>query len=331
MVVNPFFLFFKKFRKYSRNHVMKASLLTIGIIIYSVLSEFFIENAIASSGIHSLFTSLWWTVQTITTVGYGDTPVYGILGRTNGMVIMVIGIGSLGYLMAGLTSMLIDIRLSSKLGERMAAEKKHIILCNYNESTKKVLERIKYDGIDIVILNQNEVKGDSEYTYIKGNFLNENDLVRAGIKKASSVIIFSKSEDKEQMAMDAESILSAMIIRKLNPGIRIIGEILSPDSREHASNFMDDVIIKGDVSSMLIYSSIMIPGIPEFINDLLTSDSIAEDDIDKKYINGTYKEFVNSMEKENKIVLGFRKNDKIYLRINSDEKIDVESYIFIKN
>ncbi len=330
-MVNPFFLFFKKFRKYSRNHVIKASFLTVGVIIYSVFSEFFIEGAIASSGIHSLFTSMWWTMQTITTVGYGDTPVYGLPGRANGMFIMVVGIGSLGYLMAGLTSMLIDIRLSSKLGERMAAEKKHIILCNYNESTKKVLERIKYDGIDIVILNENEVKGDNEYTYIKGNFLNENDLIRAGIKKAASVIIFSKSEDREPMAMDAESILSAMIIRKLNPGIRIIGEILNPDSREHASNFMDDVIIKGDVSSMLIYSSIMIPGIPEFINDLLTSDSISEERIDEKYVSSTYRNFISTMEKENRIVIGFRKHDKIYLRKNSDEKIDVESYIFIKN
>ena len=329
--MNPFFLFFTKFRKYSRNHVIKASILTIAVIVYSVFSEFFIEDSIVSSGIHSLFSSLWWTMQTITTVGYGDTPVYGLAGRANGMLIMVIGIGSLGYLMAGLTSMLIDIRLSSKLGERMAAEKKHIVLCNYNESTKKVLDKIKYDGIDIVILNENEVKGDNEYTYIKGSFLRENDLIRAGIKKASSVIIFSRSEDKEQMAMDAESILSAMIIRKLNPEIRIIGEILNPDSREHASSFMDDIIIKGDVSSMLIYSSIMIPGIPEFINDLLMSNSISEEDIDEKYASSTYHEFISNMEKENRIVLAFRKQDKIYLRENSDKKIDVDSYIFIKN
>ncbi|AGO60898.1 hypothetical protein FACI_IFERC00001G0918 [Ferroplasma acidarmanus Fer1] len=311
--------------------MIKASILTIAVIVYSVFSEFFIEDSIVSSGIHSLFSSLWWTMQTITTVGYGDTPVYGLAGRANGMLIMVIGIGSLGYLMAGLTSMLIDIRLSSKLGERMAAEKKHIVLCNYNESTKKVLDKIKYDGIDIVILNENEVKGDNEYTYIKGSFLRENDLIRAGIKKASSVIIFSRSEDKEQMAMDAESILSAMIIRKLNPEIRIIGEILNPDSREHASSFMDDIIIKGDVSSMLIYSSIMIPGIPEFINDLLMSNSISEEDIDKKYASNTYREFISNMEKENRIVLAFRKQDKIYLRENSDKKIDVDSYIFIKN
>ncbi|WP_337860324.1 potassium channel family protein [Ferroplasma sp.] len=329
--MNPFFLFFRKFRKYSKNHVMKASILTVGVIIYSVFSEFYIENGIASSGVHSLFTSLWWTMQTVTTVGYGDTPVLGIIGRTNGMLIMVVGIGSLGYLMAALTSMLIDIRLSSKLGEKMATEKKHIVICNYNESTKKVLEKIKDDGIGIVILNENEIKETSEYTFIKGSFLKEDDLIRAGIQKATSVIIFSRSEDKDERGMDAENILSAMVIRKINANIRIIGEILEPDSREHASSFMDDIVVKGDVSSMLIYSSIIIPGMPEFISDLLTSNNISEEDIPETYNNSTYREFISIMEKQNRIILGFREKDKIYLRKNSDEKINAESYIFIKN
>ncbi len=329
--MNPFLLFFKKFRKFSKSHVIKASVLALSVIIYSVFSEYYIENGIASSGIHNLFTSLWWTMQTITTVGYGDTPVYGLYGRTNGIIIMVLGIGSLGYLMAALTSVLIDIRLASRLGDKMATEKKHVILCNYNETTKKVLEKLEGDKIDIVIMNDNEIKGTSEYTSIKGNFLKEKDLIKAGIKRASSIILFSRETDKDSMAIDAETILSAMIARKLNNNIRIIGEILNPDSRFHAQNYMDDVIIRGDVSSMLIYSSINIPGIPEFINDLLSSKNIIEENISNNYKNMSYKQFIYEMEKNNKIVLGFRKNDKINLRKNSDEKINEESYIFIKS
>ncbi len=328
--MNPFFLFFKRFRKYSRNHVIKASILALSVIIYSVFSEYYIENRIPSSGIHNLFTSLWWTMQTVTTVGYGDTPVYGFHGRVNGIIVMVLGIGSLGYLMAALTSILIDIRLASRLGDKMATEKKHIILCNYNETTKKVLEKIKNDGIDIVILNDNEIKETNEFTFIKGNFLRENDLIKAGIKKASSIILFSKLEDKDSMAIDAETILAAMITKKLNNNIRIIGEILNPESRNHAINYMDDIIIKGDVSSMLIYSSIMIPGMPEFFNKLLSSKSIMEENIDNNYKNMTYSQFISEMEKNDKIVLGFRENDKINLRKNSNEKINEESYIFIR-
>ena len=74
---------------------------------------------------------------------------------------------------------------------------------------------------------------------------------------------------------------------------------------------MDDIVIKGDVSSMLLYSSIMIPGMPEFINDLLSSKSIVEENINVDYKNMTYKQFISEMEKNNKIVLGFRKKDKI--------------------
>ncbi len=328
--MNPFFLFFKRFRKYSRNHVIKASILALSVIIYSVFSEYYIENRIPASGIHNLFTSLWWTMQTVTTVGYGDTPVYGFHGRVNGIIVMVLGIGSLGYLMAALTSILIDIRLASRLGDKMATEKKHIILCNYNETTKKVLEKIKNDGIDIVILNDNEIKETNEFTFIKGNFLRENDLIKAGIKRASLIILFSKLEDKDSMAIDAETILAAMITKKLNNNIRIIGEILNPESRNHAINYMDDIIIKGDVSSMLIYSSIMIPGMPEFFNKLLSSKSIMEENIDNNYKNMTYSQFISEMEKNDKIVLGFRENDKINLRKNSNEKINEESYIFIR-
>ncbi len=330
--MNPFILFFKKFRKFSRNHIMKASLLAVSVIVYSVFSEYYIENTVPSSGIHNLFTSLWWTMQTITTVGYGDTPVYGFYGKTNGIIIMVLGIGSLGYLMAALTSVLIDIRLASRLGDKMAVEKKHVILCNYNETTRKVLEKIKGEGIDVVILNDSEVKETPEFTFIKGNFLRENDLIKSGINKASSIILFSRDTgEKYSLALDAETILAAMVVRKLNKNVRIIGEILNPDSREHAVNYMDDIIIKGDVSSMLIYSSIMIPGIPEFINDLLSTKSIIEENINDNYRNMTYTQFISEMEKNSKIVLGFRENDKIYLRKNSDEKIDVESYIFIKS
>ncbi len=330
--MNPFILFFKKFRKFSRNHIMKASLLAVSVIVYSVFSEYYIENTVPSSGIHNLFTSLWWTMQTITTVGYGDTPVYGFYGRANGIIIMVLGIGSLGYLMAALTSVLIDIRLASRLGDKMAVEKKHVILCNYNETTRKVLEKIKGEGIDIVILNDSEIKETPEFTFIKGNFLRENDLIKSGINKASSIILFSRDTgEKYSLALDAETILAAMVVRKLNKNVRIIGEILNPDSREHAVNYMDDIIIKGDVSSMLIYSSIMIPGIPEFINELLSTKSIIEEGINDNYRNMTYTQFISEMEKNSKIVLGFRENDKIYLRKNSDEKIDVESYIFIKS
>ncbi len=331
MNVYPFYFFFKRLKKYSKNHIFKAGMLLVIVIIYSVFSEYYLENNIASSGIHNLFTSLWWTMQTITTVGYGDTPVYGEYGRINGMAIMLIGIGSLGYFTAAVTTILIDSRLAARLGDKMAVEKKHIIICNYNDTAKKVLDEISAAGYDIVILNQDDIPQKNDYTFIKGNFLNENDLIKAGIKKASIILIFSKNEDRDSMAIDAETILSAMIARKLNNALRIIGEILNPSSRMHAEPYIDDIIIKGDVSSMLIYSSINIPGMPELFNEMLKSGRMGEDDINDVQRNMTFKEFLEIMQKNGKTVIGFRKNDVIMLANASDNKVDMDSYIYINN
>ncbi len=326
----PLFFYIKRFRKYTRTHIFKASFLAMAVIIYSVFSEFYFEKNITSSGIHNLFESLWWTMQTVTTVGYGDTPVYGYFGRINGIIVMVTGIGALGYLTAAITTIMIDARLASRIGDKMAVERKHIILCNYNETTKKVLRDIIKEGFEIVILNDEQIPGTNEYSFIKGSFLQENDLVRAGIKNASMVLIFSKNEEKNSMAVDAETILSAMVIKKLNGNVRIIGEIMNPESRVHAETVMDDIIIKGEVSSLLISSSILIPGMPEFINELFSSKNIAEERVDIKYKNGTYAEFISEMEKNGKIVIGFREKDKIFLRENIDKIMDKDYFIYIK-
>src|SRR5207247_3085474 len=41
---------------------------------------------------------VWWAIVTMTTVGYGDIPVGTDLGRLIGIMIMLVGIGSLPIL-----------------------------------------------------------------------------------------------------------------------------------------------------------------------------------------------------------------------------------------
>ncbi|SMD31518.1 potassium channel family protein [Picrophilus oshimae] len=320
-----FFIIFKRIRKITRRNMFKSIIILIAIIIYSVFSEYILENPIRSSGIHNLFTSLWWTMQTITTVGYGDTPVYGFYGRINGMLIMVFGIGTIGYVTASLATILIDSRLSARFGDVMALESRHVIICNFNSETKKILKMIDSIGLDIVILSENEPEL-KEYTYVKGMAIKERDLIKAGIKKALTVIVFAKNDDRDSLAIDAETILSAMVIKKLNKNVHVIAELLNPDSREHASAFVDETIVHGDVTAELIAASIMNPGITNLfstISQFIKEQVINDDD---KRMN--YKDFYIKMLNSGKNVIAFKKGNSVIIKPD-DELSNYDAFFYI--
>jgi voltage-gated potassium channel len=51
---------------------------------------------------------LWWAVQTVTTVGYGDVVPRDMAGRLVASVVMIIGIGFLTVMTAAITSVMIE-------------------------------------------------------------------------------------------------------------------------------------------------------------------------------------------------------------------------------
>jgi voltage-gated potassium channel len=61
-----------------------------------------------------LTTALWYTLQTITTVGYGDVTPTEPIGRLVGALIMMLGIAFLSILTATITSSFIDARQAAR-------------------------------------------------------------------------------------------------------------------------------------------------------------------------------------------------------------------------
>jgi voltage-gated potassium channel len=76
---------------------------------------------------HSLGAGIWWSVQTVTTVGYGDVLPHSTGGRVVGVIVMLSGIAFLTVITASVTAALIraasartrqaDDRVSAQLDE----------------------------------------------------------------------------------------------------------------------------------------------------------------------------------------------------------------------
>lgn len=66
--------------------------------------------------------ALWFTLQTVTTVGYGDTTPTSVVGRSVAAVVMVTAIGLVTVVTAGVTSTFIEAaRVRTQRSEAQAA------------------------------------------------------------------------------------------------------------------------------------------------------------------------------------------------------------------
>lgn len=62
-----------------------------------------IERGHPRANINSYFDSIWWTVTTITTVGYGDLVPVTNAGRVLGMILQIFGVLIYGSIIATLS------------------------------------------------------------------------------------------------------------------------------------------------------------------------------------------------------------------------------------
>jgi voltage-gated potassium channel len=70
-----------------------------------------------------LTDAFWYTLQTITTVGYGDVTPTDPAGRFVGAAVMLLGIASLSILTATITSSFIEARQADRVADEAAEER----------------------------------------------------------------------------------------------------------------------------------------------------------------------------------------------------------------
>ena len=77
------------------NKLFYLLFITAGVIVSGTLIIFEIESGQEDSQINSMLDALWWTVATVTTVGYGDIVIVSDVGRIIAMFYMFFGIAIL--------------------------------------------------------------------------------------------------------------------------------------------------------------------------------------------------------------------------------------------
>lgn len=288
----------------------------------------------------SWVNGIWWSVVTLTTVGYGDISPTTIGGRIIAILIMFFGIGLLGMLSATLASVLISNKMKENKGMSTYTFKKHIILAEWNHRSKAILNELRADSktaeTPVILIADIEEKptGDDNFFFIKGN-INEETLDRANIQQAKTVIVLG-DDQIEATARDAKVVLSTLTIETLCPDVYTVVELVDVNNVQHCKRAKaDEIIVGNELSSHLIASSAINHGISRIVSELLSTqhgNDLYSIRVPDEMIGYTFLELFTKMKQEKQsIVLGVQKEHDGLLTTNphSDYTLDEGDYMIV--
>jgi voltage-gated potassium channel len=94
--------------------LVKLFILSVVVVLFGTILIYSLEYNEPNSEIKSLEDALWWCVQTVTTVGYGDIVPVTSLGRYVAMAYMGFGIAMITTLIYTITTIFIRKELKLK-------------------------------------------------------------------------------------------------------------------------------------------------------------------------------------------------------------------------
>jgi voltage-gated potassium channel len=300
----------------------------IGLVTVGSLLVYFAE--VHQGSINSLWDAVWWSVVTITTVGYGDVVPTTVLGRVVGMFVMLSGITVISLLTATISSIFVAQRIRESQGLQQVKLKGHTIICGWNQKLDNLLEtlnRISADHSamprtrrrdDVILINEmpparmEEVLSGYEnlnLKYVSGDYTKEPILARANLKEARAVIILPDMS-LTSMPRDDKTLPAALAIKSMKRDIKVYAHIIDKENLSHLKRAdVDDVIVSDEHIGYLLASDISSPGIAQTIQTLLSPEkgiALKRAQIPSEFIGKKFQDVQEYFKgQRNSIVIGF--------------------------
>jgi voltage-gated potassium channel len=220
--------------------------------------------------------SLYTTIQTISTVGYGDyTPQTGE-GKLFTIILIIFGVGTMLYTVGMLAETMIEGRLKAlagkgKQGKMIEKMKNHYIICGCGRIGQLICRELKADKMDFVVIDSDpEViqKIEEEgFVYYRGDATQDKSLLGAGIKRAKGIVCV--------LPTDAENLYVILTAKELNPDIYVLSRSEEEESehrllRAGADRVMSPYILGG----MRMAMAILRPAMLDFIEITTSRQSL---------------------------------------------------------
>lgn len=171
----------------------------------------------------TLADSLYVTVQTLTTVGYGDLPPHSARGRAFAVLVMLIGAGGVALAVSTIVQSVVQLELISTFGQRrlsrrMSKLRDHYIICGSGRVGAHLVRDLLRDNLPFVVIEKDQQRA-AEFSQrgvdvLVSDATLEESLREVGVEHAKGLAAC--------LPDDADNVYVVLTARDLNPQLHIV-------------------------------------------------------------------------------------------------------------
>jgi len=192
------------------------------IFIFGSLGFYFLEEKAETP-----LDAFYFTLVTISTVGYGDITPTTQAGKMLAITIIFLGVGSVFITIPTFFELLVKRELKEvlKLPGEKSELKDHIVVCGWGKVGKSLVDDFRERNMEFVVVENDEdrVKHlvDKDINVIQGDCKSESVLKNAGVDCAKILVTTLD---------DSDNVFTILTAKILNPDIDVISKVDYPQN-----------------------------------------------------------------------------------------------------
>jgi voltage-gated potassium channel len=238
------------------------------------------------------------------------------------MLVAVFGIAAFAVVATSIIQSLVVERMNRVMGLTKVYSKNHIVICGWNETTRAAIRELLISTKKQVVVIDNKIDklplDHHRVDFLKGDYRSTEILEKAGVKKASDVIVAS--------GKDSDTILTVLEVRRMNKDVHITAEAREAEvDRLIKQAGANEVISSLSFGGRLLAASVSQPGTTYIMEDISATgvgSELSEIELPKRLTGKSFGDLVIELKKDSNVMpLAIRRGGRILINPGLEEKI----------
>lgn len=311
---------------------LRVSVLMLVILAYGTTGYLYFE--LPENPSLTWMDGAWYSIVTMTTVGYGDFFPKSLGGRLLVAVpLMFFGIGLLGYVLSIAASALVQAKNKELHGMADVSVEGHLVIINFPSLSKveRVLEELNADPSfgqrDVVLVDEDLPEIPPELSsrgvrFVRGNPTRDETLTRANIDHSAYLIVLAKQPGNPHS--DNQNVAITLAIEARHRKVHSVVECVDYSAQELLKKAgCDAIVCTSRFDAHFLSNELLNPGVQEIVEELTSNQKGQQIYVTEvaRSEGLTFSKVADQCKKHGHIAIGARIDGVKQLNITDDRKL----------